>query len=154
MCILNFIPIEQVSSSWGDWVSWAEFPLPQHLANILLSFYIFDYFDTSYKWHSAVVVLCNWLISHSLLSSMLSWWFRVEFSCQCRRCRFHPWVEKLPWRKKWPPTLVFLPWTEEPGRLLSMVLKRSWTQLSDWTTTTMSSIIICVVACSRISFFT
>ena len=43
--------------------------------------------------------------------------------CQCRRCRFDPWVGKIPWRKKWQPTAVFLPGksqrTEEPGGLHS-----------------------------------
>ena len=32
--------------------------------------------------------------------------------CQCRRCKrlgFHPWVGKLPWRRKWQLTAVFLP---------------------------------------------
>ena len=33
----------------------------------------------------------------------------VEFACQCRRRRFHPWVRKIPWSRKWHPTLVFLP---------------------------------------------
>ena len=32
-----------------------------------------------------------------------------------------PWVRKIPWRRKWQPTPVFLPgespWTEEPGGL-------------------------------------
>ena len=28
---------------------------------------------------------------------------------QCRRCVFDPWVGKVPWRKKWQPTPVFLP---------------------------------------------
>ena len=35
-----------------------------------------------------------------------------EFTCQCRRykrCRFDPWVEKIPWRRAWQPTPVFLP---------------------------------------------
>ena len=35
-----------------------------------------------------------------------------ESTCQCRRCKrlgFNPWVRKIPWRKKWLPTLVFLP---------------------------------------------
>ena len=40
----------------------------------------------------------------------------------CRRLRFHPWVGKLPWRRKGQPTTLLLawriPWTEEPGRLL------------------------------------
>ena len=32
-----------------------------------------------------------------------------EFACQSRRCRFDPWVEKSPWRRKRQPTPVFLP---------------------------------------------
>ena len=28
---------------------------------------------------------------------------------QCRRPRFDPWVGKIPWRREWQPTLVFLP---------------------------------------------
>ena len=51
-----------------------------------------------------------------------------ESACQCRRHRFYPWVRKIPWRRKWQTTAVFLPgkfpWTEEPGRLQSMRLQR------------------------------
>ena len=35
-----------------------------------------------------------------------------EPACQrrrCRRCRFDPWGGKIPWRRKWQPTPVFLP---------------------------------------------
>ena len=32
-----------------------------------------------------------------------------ESTCQCRRCRFDPWVGKIPWRRKWQPTPVFSP---------------------------------------------
>ena len=32
-----------------------------------------------------------------------------EFACQCRRCRFDPCFRKILWRRKWQPTLVFLP---------------------------------------------
>ena len=32
-----------------------------------------------------------------------------ESACQCRRHRFDPWVGKIPWRRKWQLTLVFLP---------------------------------------------
>ena len=35
-----------------------------------------------------------------------------ESACQCRRhkrCRFDPWFGKIPWRRTWQPTLVFLP---------------------------------------------
>ena len=29
--------------------------------------------------------------------------------CQSRRCRFSPWIGKVPWRRKCQPTPVFLP---------------------------------------------
>ena len=35
-----------------------------------------------------------------------------ETTCQERRCKrsaFDPWVGKIPWRRKWRPTPVFLP---------------------------------------------
>ena len=35
-----------------------------------------------------------------------------EPACQCRRCKrcgFDPWVKKIPWRRAWQPTPVFLP---------------------------------------------
>ena len=31
-----------------------------------------------------------------------------ESACQCRRCGFNPWVGKIPWRRKWQSTPVFL----------------------------------------------
>ena len=37
------------------------------------------------------------------------WLSGKEFACQCRRYRFYPWVGKIPWRRKWRPTQVFLP---------------------------------------------
>ena len=33
----------------------------------------------------------------------------VENHLQCRRPGFNPWVRKIPWRKEWLPTPVFLP---------------------------------------------
>ena len=32
-----------------------------------------------------------------------------ESMCQCRRCRFDPWVGKVPCRRGWQPTAVFSP---------------------------------------------
>ena len=31
-----------------------------------------------------------------------------ESTCQCSRCWLNLWVRKVPWRKKWQPTPVFL----------------------------------------------
>ena len=50
-----------------------------------------------------------------------------EPTCLCRkhkRCRFNPWVEKIPWRRKWQPTPVLL--TGESHRWRSLVGYRPW----------------------------
>ena len=54
-----------------------------------------------------------------------------ECACQCRRLKRHglyPWVRKIPWRRAWQSTPVFLPeevsWTEKPGGLQSMGSQR------------------------------
>ena len=40
----------------------------------------------------------------------LPWWLSgKESAFQYRKCRFDPWVSKIPWRRKWQPTLVFSP---------------------------------------------
>ena len=36
-------------------------------------------------------------------------WHRGKECLQCRRPGFHPWVDKVPWRRNQQPTLVFLP---------------------------------------------
>ena len=59
--------------------------------------------------------LCFWILN--ILNIMLiyvwtdlPWWLSdKEFACHCRRSRFDPWVRKIPWRRKWQPTPVFLP---------------------------------------------
>ena len=75
------------------------------------------------KWISAVTPpwlqlpeqLATWLslLGSSLQSSGLPWWLRSkESACQCRRLkrhRFSPLVRKIPWRRAWKPTPVFLP---------------------------------------------
>ena len=54
-------------------------------------------------------------------SNGLPWWLRSEEStCQYRRRRFNPWVGKIPWRREWQPTPVFLPGKSHgPGKLAS-----------------------------------
>ena len=42
-------------------------------------------------------------------------------ACQCRRCKkhgFNPWVGKIPWRRAWKSTPIFLP-GESPQRSLA-----------------------------------
>ena len=47
-----------------------------------------------------VMCVCTWLPRR--LSDK-------ESACQCRRHGFHPWVRKIPWKKEWLPTPVYLP---------------------------------------------
>ena len=50
------------------------------------------------------------------------WCRGKELTCQCRRCercRFNPWVEKIPWRRKWQPPPVFLPGKSQGQRSLA-----------------------------------
>ena len=44
-----------------------------------------------------------------------------ETPCQCRRHRFYPWVRKIPWRRAWQPTSVFLPGESHRGALQALV---------------------------------
>ena len=46
----------------------------------------------------------------SLILLGLPWWLRGYSVClQCGRPGFNPWVEKIPWRRKWHPIPVLLP---------------------------------------------
>ena len=63
-----------------------------------------------------------------------------EPSCKCRRqrrCRFDPWVRKVPWRREWQPTLGFLPGESHGERSLEATVHRatkSWTRLKQLST--------------------
>ena len=63
-----------------------------------------------------------------------------ELTCQCRRwkrCRFDPWVGKIPQKRKWQPTPVFLPGgSVDRGAWQTTVhrIAKSWTQLK-WLST-------------------
>ena len=49
----------------------------------------------------------------------LPWWLRGLSVCpQCGRPGFDPWIGKIPWRRKWQPTSVFLPGESQGQRSL------------------------------------
>ena len=48
------------------------------------------------------------MISKSILE-LPRWLGGKESTCQCRILGLDPWVGKIPWRRKWQPTPVFLP---------------------------------------------
>ena len=54
-----------------------------------------------------------------LLCGLPCWLSSKESACQCRRRGFNPSVRKIPWRRKWKPTLVFLPGKSHGQRSLA-----------------------------------
>ena len=80
------------------------------------------------------------LIHHvDILGDSLVHWLRIHLPS--RRCRFDPRAGKIPWKRKWQPTPVFLPgnssWTGEPGGLQFV-----WSQRArhDWATNIFTSL--------------
>ena len=58
--------------------------------------------NTGMSWKSE---LC--LMSSLIWASQVARWKRIHLPM--RRCGFHPWVRKIPWRRKWQLTPVILP---------------------------------------------
>ena len=79
-------------------------------------------------------LIIEWL-SQNYSSFGFPWWLSgKESACQCRRRGFDPWAGKIPWRKKWQSTPVFLPGKSHGLRNLegcSPWSHKSWTPLSD-----------------------
>ena len=62
--------------------------------------------------HIAVILCSGWGCRNLCLWVTILLGFpggSVVKNLTCRRPRFNPWVEKIPWRKKWQPTPVLLP---------------------------------------------
>ena len=56
-----------------------------------------------------ILVLAAFSLKHSSSHLGLCHWLSGRASaCHCRRPRFDPWIGKIPWRRKWLPTPVFL----------------------------------------------
>ena len=70
--------------------------------------------------HSPPPLSPNWsILTWSLLSHGIS---GKEPACQWRRHKrrgFNPWVRKIPWRRKWQPTPIFLPGESHGQRSLA-----------------------------------
>ena len=67
------------------------------------------------------------------------WWWRIHL--QRRRPAFSPWVGKIPWRRKWQPTAIFLP--EESHGQRSLVGYSPWggkESNTDWAPNTHSPV--------------
>ena len=54
-----------------------------------------------------------------------------ESPCQCSRVGFSPWVGMMPWRRKWQPTLEFLPGKAHEQRSMAGYSPWGQTQLNN-----------------------
>ena len=77
-------------------IKWAVYPLCSH-------------HHTSFFRPSCLPLL--WILAMTFRTPLgLPWWLRwLRICLQCRRPGFDPWMGKIPWRKEWQPTPVFLP---------------------------------------------
>ena len=66
----------------------------------------------------------------------LRWW---RICLQCRRPGFNPWVGKVPWRREWPPTQIFLP-GEFHGQRSLVGYRACIANRHDWATITFTFI--------------
>ena len=62
-----------------------------------------------WKW-SLTGTINTFIYKQRYLACGLPWWLSgKESTCQCKRLRFSPWIQKILQRRKWQPTPVFLP---------------------------------------------
>ena len=108
--------LNTIFSSITVWFNWALIVFDKvnvaknkHLGNLITSsciwnnFVIFIFFDNLFE-----VILYFFPISNgnNILPCWLRWW---RICLQYGRPVFDPWAGKIPWRREWLPTPVFLP---------------------------------------------
>ena len=54
-----------------------------------------------------------------VISRLPRWSSDKESACQCRKHGIYPWVGKIPYRNKWQPTPVVLPWKSNGQKSLA-----------------------------------
>ena len=71
----------------------------------------FLFYHQDVKWRDMTYVHSFNVLYYYLWASQVAQWLKKKNkpTCQCRRCGFDPWVGKIPWRRKWQPTPIFLP---------------------------------------------
>ena len=96
-------------SGWTRWISLQSKGLSRIFSNTTVQKHQFFGAQLS-LWPNSYIYIYTHTHTHTHTASLgLS---GKKFACQCRsskRSGFSPWVGKIPWKRKWPPTPVFLP---------------------------------------------
>ena len=98
-----FLTTEEMSSKFLVWVvalNW----LPQYLYLKNFSFKTYS-LSTEHIGDQGQ----KFSLDYSCFYGLPRWLSGKESACQFRRRRIDSWVGKMPWRRKWQPTAVFLP---------------------------------------------
>ena len=116
----------------GSFLGWVLFPvilsiiMKRKIASPILVFLC----ESSYS-----LILFSYLCLQVCFGGLPCCLRQKRIKLQYWRPEFSPWVQKIPWRRAWQPTLVFLPrespLTEKPGGLQFMGLQRPG---HDWAT--------------------
>ena len=64
------------------------------------------------RWEAISSLAClslRLVVINGNMEGLLWWLRRLRICLQCRRPGFDPWIGKVPWRREWLPTPVFLP---------------------------------------------
>ena len=109
----NSYSINSVNFQGNDTLEWDD----DILKHMISAFDAFCFFlrppfarPPSNPWSLLHHLFGPWLKQTCTMICGLPWWLSgKESACQCRRCEFDSWVRKIPWRRKWKPTPVFLP---------------------------------------------
>ena len=72
------------------------------------------------------------------------WLSAKESACQCKRCRFDPWVKKIPWSEKWQPPPVFL-----PGKSIALIKQTFVSKVTSLLFNSLSRLIIAFLPRSK-----
>ena len=105
LSIVYGFPLQWDSLDWGS-VMGEFLPWTQDLSNFSPTQEV----SISHLGASFPKSLLPCFLIHMYWMPRLPWWLSgKESTCQCRSLGFNLWIQKIPWRRKWQPTPVFLP---------------------------------------------
>ena len=114
-CLLWPVHSLQISLFLASWASLSEVNMILYMT--LLNFPMFTIYIYTYHTYLFTIYVCIYIYIYSWTSLVAQ---MVKNLPAVQRPGFDPWVGKTPWRRKWLPTLVFLPRESHGQRSLAV----------------------------------